>query len=105
MILLVECHRLLVVSGQHHLGTATFALGGSVRVQGLGRETLRLREDIVIEVRQHRGVEADVILNEQNHLHAGLADIVVDVHLVLQQFDDGHDEVGVAEPAEDIVED
>ena len=105
VILLVECHRLLVVRGQHHLGTATFALGGSVGVQGLGRETLRLREDIVIEVRQHRGVEADVILDEQNHLHAGLADVVVDVHLVLQQLDDGHDEVRVAEPAEDIVED
>ena len=29
---------------------------------------------------------------------------MVDVHLVLQQFDDRHDEVGIAQPAEHVVE-
>ena len=51
MILLVDLHRLLVVGGEHHLRTATLSLGGGVGVQRLGRETLRLREDIVIQIR------------------------------------------------------
>ena len=48
MILLVDLHRLLIIRGEHHLRATTLSLGGSVRVQGLGRETLRLGEDIII---------------------------------------------------------
>ena len=105
VILLIDLHRLLIVRGQHHLRPASFALGGSMGVEGLGRKTLRLGKDIVIEVRQHGGVETDVVLHEQDHLHTGLTDVVVDVHLVLQQLDDGEDEVGIAKPTEHIVED
>ena len=104
VVLLVNLHRLLVVRGQHHLRTATLALGGGVGVQRLGREALRLCQYVIIEVWQYGGVEAYVVLDEQNHLHTGLAYVVLNVHLVLQQFDDGHDEVRVAKPAEDVVE-
>ena len=75
-----------------------------MRVQGLGREPLRLCQDIVVEVGEHTRVEPDVILNEHNHLHAGFLDVVFDVHLVLNELDDAHDEVGVSQPAEHIVE-
>ena len=53
MILLVDLHRLLIVRGQYHLGAPSLALGGSMGVQGLRREPLRLGEDIIIEVREH----------------------------------------------------
>ena len=48
MILLVDLHRLLIIRGEHHFRATTLSLGGSVRVQGLGREALRLGEDIII---------------------------------------------------------
>ena len=74
-------------------------------VESLGREVLRLGEDIVVEVRQYGAIEADVILHEQYHLHTCLLDVVLDIHLVLYQFDDREDEVGIPQPAEHIVED
>ena len=102
---MIEGHGLLVGACQHHLWAATLALRRGVRVERLGGEALALEEDIAVEIGQHGGVEPDVVLDEQYHLHTGLLDVVLDVHLVLEQLDDGEDEVGVAEPAEDVVED
>ena len=104
VILLVPVYGFLVGGGQHHLWTSTLALGGSMGVQCFCREVLRLLQDIIIEVGKHGGVEADVVLHQEYHLHAGLLDVVLDVHLVLNQFDDREDEVGIAQPAEHIVE-
>ena len=104
MVLLIDLHRLLVVGGKHHLGASALTLSSGMGVQGLRREPLRLGEDIVIEVWQDGRVETDVILHQQDHLHTRLLDIVLNVHLVLQQLDDRHDEVGIAQPAEHIVE-
>ena len=104
VILLIDLHGLLVVRGEHHLRTSTLTLGCRVRIKGLCGESLRLGEDVIIKVRQYRGIETDIILDEQNHLHTRLLDVVLDVHLIFKQFDDRHDQVGVAKPAEDIVE-
>ena len=65
-------------------------------VQRLRREVLRLRQDVVIEVRQYRRVETDVVLHQENHLHTRLTDIVLNVHLVLNQLDNTENKVGVA---------
>ena len=104
MILLIELHGLLEVCGKHNLGTTSLSLCCSVGIEGLGGEALGLCEDIVIQVGQHGGVEADVVLDEQYHLHTGFLDIVLDVHLVLEQLDDRHDQVGVSQPTEHVVE-
>ena len=104
VVALIPLHGLLVVGGQHHLGASALALGGSVGVEGLGGEAFRLSQDIAVEVGQHGGVEADVVLNQQDHLHTGLVDVVLDVHLVLDELDDGEDQIGVAKPAEHVVE-
>ena len=48
VILLVNLHRLLVVRGEHHFRTTALSLGCGMWIQCLGRETLRLREDIII---------------------------------------------------------
>ena len=105
VIHLIPIDSLFVGRCQHHLRTSALALRGGVWVQSLGREILRLREDVVIQVRQHRRIEADVILDEQYHLHAGLLDVVFDVHLILNELDDAQDEVRVTQPAEYVVED
>ena len=99
VIAFIPLHGLLIVGGEHHLGSSTLALGSGMGVQRFCREVLRLRQDVVIEVRQHRRVEADVVLDEQNHLNTGLVDVVVDVHSVLYQLDNREDEVRVAQPA------
>ena len=104
MIALIPLHRLGIVRGQHHLRTSTLALSGSMGVQCLRREVLRLCQDIVVEVRQHARIEADIVLHQQNHLHASFRHVVLDIHLVLNQFDNRQDEVRIAQPAEHIVE-
>ena len=104
VILLVELHRLLIGCGQHHLRTSTLTLGSSMGVQGLSRESLTLGKDVIVDIRQHGGVETDVILHEEYHLHTSFLDIVVNVHLVLNQLDDRHDEVSITQPTEHVVE-
>ena len=105
VIHLIPVHGLLVGSGQHHLGSPALALCGSMGVQRLGGEVLRLRQDVVIQVGQHGGVEPDIVFHQHNHLHTRLLDVVLDVHLVFYELDDAQDEVGVAQPAEHVVED
>ena len=104
-ILIVDADGLLVGARKHHLGTSALALRRGVRIEGLGRETLALHKDIAVKIGQYGRVEAYAVLHQQYHLHAGLLDVVLDVHLVFEQLDDGEDEVGVAEPTEHIVED
>ena len=53
VILLVDLHRLLIVGGQHNLWAPTLALRCRVRVECLCRESLRLGENIIIEVWQY----------------------------------------------------
>ena len=95
----------VVGAGEDDLRTAALAQRGIVSGEGFRGEVPALREDVAVQVRQDGGIEADGVLHEQDHLHAHLADVMVDVHLVLHQLDDGQDEVGIAQPAENIVED
>ena len=88
VVLLIPLYGFLVGRGQHYLWTTTLTLCSSVWVQSLGRKVFALCEDVVIQVGEHRGVEADVVLHQQYHLHTGLFDVVLDVHLVLYQLDD-----------------
>ena len=74
-------------------------------VERLCTETLALLQNIVVQIGQNRRVEAYAVFHQQYHLHASLADVVVDVHLVFYQLDDRENEVGVAQPAEHVVED
>ena len=105
VVLVIYLHGLLIVGGEHHLGTPTLTLGSGMGIEGLGGETLRLGEDIVVEIWQYGGIETDIVFYEQDHLYASLFDIVVDIHLILKQLDDRHNEVGIAQPAEHVVED
>ena len=76
-----------------------------MRIESLSRKSLRLGEDVIIEIRQHGGVETDVVFHKQDHLHTSLLDVVLDIHLILKQLDNRHNEVGIAQPAEHVVED
>ena len=102
---IIYSHGLLVAAGQHHLRTAPHTQGGGMAVQGLGREALALQQYVVIEVGQDRAVEPDAVLDYQYHLYTGFADVMVYVHLILDELDDREDKVGIAQPAEYVVKD
>ena len=105
LVFLIELHGLIVGTGQQHLWTTTHTQCGGMTVERLGSEILTLLQDIVIEIGQDAGVEPYGILHKQYHLHAGSLNIVIDIHAVLDELDNGENKVGVAQPAEDIVED
>ena len=101
---LIKRHRLLVVTGQHHLGSAPHAQSRRVAIECLLREILALGQDVTIQVWQYAAIETYGVFHQQYHLHASLLDIVLQVHLVLYQLDDGKNKVGIAQPAEHVVE-
>ncbi len=103
-VVVVEPPGLLVVARQHHLWPSAHAQHGLVGVERLGGEPLRLAQDELIERGQNRGVEAHRVLNEQNHLYAHAHNVVLGIQLVLEQLDDGHQQVDIAQPAEHIVD-
>ena len=74
-------------------------------VEGFLGKILALLEDIAVEVGQDGTVEAHGVFYQEYHLHACLPDIVLQVHLILNELDDGEDEIGVAQPAEYVIED
>ena len=73
-------------------------------VQGFGGKLLALAEHELVEIGQHGRIEADGVFHEQNHLHTDFLDVVLQVHLVLNQLDDGHQQIGISQPAEHVFE-
>ena len=104
LVAVVELHGLLVAAGQEDLGPGAFAEHLLLLVEGVLQEFGVLQQDELVELGQVGRVEADRVLDEQDRLHAPLADILGGVHLVLDELDDGDDELRVAVPAEDVVE-
>ena len=74
-------------------------------VQSLLRKVLALLQYIIIEIRQYRTIETDRIFYQENHLHACFLYVMFKIHLILYQLDDRKNKIGVAKPAEDIIED
>ena len=98
-----ELDGLLVVTGEHYLGSAAHSQTLLVLVEGLGREDQRLLEQELVDRRQYRRVEPHRVFDQQEHLHADFVD-VVGVFLVFDKLDNGQQQVHVAEPAEDVVD-
>ena len=65
-------------------------------VQSFGGKPLTLCENIAVEVGQDGRIKADTVLNQQDHLHAGGLNILLDIHLVFNEFDDRKDKICVA---------
>ena len=69
-------------------------------VEPLLDHPLRVVEELGVHHRQERRVVADVVLDEQDHLHADLARVVERVAPVLHRLDDADEDAGVALPQE-----
>ena len=103
-IFFIKADGFFIRGGQHDLGPASHAKHHLVLVQSLGHEVFRLFKDDLVNIGEITGIEADGVLHEQDGLHADFPDVVVDVHFIFDQFDDGQQKVGIAKPAEDIID-
>ena len=104
LVAFVQLRGLLVAAGQQDLGPGALAEDLLLRVEGVLDELGVLQQDEFVELGQVGRVEADRVLDEQDGLHASFADVLGGVHLVLDELDDGDDELRVAVPAEDVVQ-
>ena len=104
LVAFVELHGLLVAAGQEDLRTRALAQNLLLLVEGILEELGVLQQDQLVELREVGRVEADGVLDQEDRLHAPLEDILVGVHLVLDELDDADDEFRVPVPREDVVE-
>ncbi len=73
-------------------------------VHTLGDERLRVVDDLRVDRGQERGVVADVVLDQQDHLDAGHTGVVGDVLPVFHVLGDGQQDARVALPQEDALQ-
>ena len=73
-------------------------------IQCFGTEFLALLQHEFIKVGQDGRVEPDTVFHYQNHLYTDFVYIVFQVHFILYQFDDRHQQIGISQPTEDIFE-
>ena len=104
LVFLVKGHGVVVVGGHQDLGTGAFPETLLAFVQGVADGRVVLLDDETVQFGQIRGVVSDRILHQQDALDAVLQDVHGGVPAVLQELDDGDDEVRGVVPAEDAVE-
>ena len=104
LILMIDLHRLLIRTCQHYFRTSAHTKRTLVCIQGFGREFLTLLQHELIQIRQNGRIETNAIFHQKNQLHTDLLHIVFQIHLVLYQLNDRHQQVGITQPAEHIFE-
>ncbi len=97
-ILVVDFESFLVVACEHYLGTSAHTQHALVLVECFGREETRLRENEFVDYREHRAVESHRVLDDDDELHAHIVNVIVGIEFVLEQLDDGEQQVDVAKP-------
>ena len=103
-VTVVKLRGLVVAAGQEDLGAGAFAEDLLLFVEGILQELGVLQQDQLVELGQVGGVEADRVLDQEDGLPAPFENILVGVHLVLDELDDTDDQVCVSVPGEDVVE-
>ena len=101
---LVEVHGLFVGTCQHNFRPSPHAQCALVAVECFGGEVETLLQHELIEFRQNGRVETYAVFYKKNHLHTHFLHVVLQVHLVFDELDDGQQQVGIPQPAEDVFE-
>ena len=95
----------IVVVGRHKdFRSGTLAHNLLLFVQGVAYRLAVLLEDKFVEQRQIGGVVAHRILHQEYGPHPHLQYVLIGVELVLQELDDGDDDVRAVVPAEHIID-
>ena len=103
-VAVVEVDRLLVGGGQQNLGPRALAQHLLLLVERILQKFGVLQQDELVELGQVGRVEADGVLDQQDGLDTPLEHVLAGVHGILDELDDGDDELRVAVPAEHVVE-
>ena len=104
LISLIDAHGVFVVGRQQNLRAGTLTQNLLLLIVGIFQEFAILQQHKFIDRGQVGRVVANRVLDQQNRLHAALQDILVGIHSVLDQLDDGDDQIGITVPAEDVVQ-
>ena len=104
LVLLVHGHGVVVVRGHQDLRAGALAEALLALVERVPDGFAVLQEDEAVQLGEIDGVEADRVLHQEDALHAVLQDVHGRVPAVLQELDDGDDQVRGVVPAEDAVE-
>ena len=102
-VALVEADRVFEVLRQQDLRARPHAHPPRRGVDALRHQRRGLAHDLGVHQRQVGRVEAHRVLDQDDHPHADLLGVVDDVHLVLDQLDDGQEHLRFAVPDEDVV--
>ena len=89
LVLFVEVHGLFVGTCQHNLRPSPHAQCALVAVECFGGEVETLLQHELIEFRQNGRVETYAVFYKKNHLHTHFLHVVLQVHLVFDELDDG----------------
>ena len=100
----VETPGFLEGAGQQDLRPRAQPQQPVAQVDALGHQRLGLLEDLAVEQRQVRRIEADRVLDQQDAPHVAVARVVRHVALVLAVLDDGQQQPHVAVPQEGAVD-
>ena len=98
----IEVHCFFIRTGKYNLGTAAHSQRPLMFVQSFRGKLLTLGEDKLIKIRQDRRIETDGIFHQQDHLNANFIDIMLQIHLILDQLDDGQEQIRISQPAKYI---
>ena len=104
LVLHVQGDGVVVVGGHQDLRAGALAEALLALVQGVADGFAVLQEDEAVQLGEVGGVVADRVLHEEDALDPVLEDVHGRVPAVLQELDDGDDEVRGVVPAEDAVE-
>ena len=86
---MVDAKGFFIGTCQYNFGTSPHAQCALVGIQCFSREFLALLQYEFIQIGQDGGVKADAVFHQQDELHTHFVDVVLQVHLVLYQLDDG----------------
>ena len=104
LVRIVEIKGILVVGGHKDLRPGPLAEDLLLLVERIQDGGAVLLEHQFVQQGQVCGVITDRIFHQQDALHTASQNVVLGVHAVFQQLDDGNDKVRTAVPAEDVVD-
>ena len=93
----------VVVRGHQDFRTCALAEDLLLLVEGVLQRRDILLENKLVEQRQIGGIVADGVFDQQYALHAAFQYVLLCIHAVFQQLDDGYYEVGGTAPAEGVI--
>ena len=104
LVSLVQIHGLIVGLGQKDFGPSPHAKHLLVLIECFGHKIARLLHHNLVKFGQVGGSIADGVLHQDDALYPDFLNVVGGIHPIFDQLNDRQQEVGVPQPAEDIVD-